>query len=128
MEFPPRLSPESVDPVSAPPARETPAALGYRWPAEWEPHAATWLSWPHNRNSWPDAFEPVPGIFARFVKTLARFEPVHVLAGGSAVWEEAQSLVGGTSNVTLHDIPTNDAWCRDHGPTFLAATPGTRVD
>lgn len=102
----------------------TPASLGYRWPAEWEPHAATWLSWPHNRNTWPDRFEPVPPLFARFVRTLARYEPVHILAGGERVRDEAQALVGAVSNVTWHDIPTNDAWCRDHGPTFLAGPPG----
>ncbi len=144
MQFPPRMTPDpsatgagpastvtnpdvtnpNVTNPAASFAGATPAALGYRWPAEWEPHAATWLSWPHNRQSWPDAFAPVPGIFARFVQTLARFEPVHVLAGGAEVRAEAEALVGGTPNVTLHDIPTNDAWCRDHGPTFLAAPSG----
>jgi agmatine deiminase len=55
----------------------TPAALGYRMPAEWEPHAATWLAWPHNRASWPDKFEPVPGVWAQFVRTLAEQEWIH---------------------------------------------------
>jgi agmatine deiminase len=176
---------------------QTPRALGYRWPAEWEPHAATWLAWPHNRDSWPGKFEPVPEQFAEFVRTLARFEPVHILAGGAKVMAETKSLllplpvgegwgegisaaeassspkknlnphpnplplgegtrqlplpVGegrgeglvpskGSSSfpnpvdphpnpfpqgegtrypITVHDIPTNDAWCRDHGPIFL---------
>ncbi|MFO0901857.1 MAG: agmatine deiminase family protein [Pirellulales bacterium] len=114
----------------------TPAQLGYRWPAEWEPHAATWLSWPHKRASWPDAFEPIPEAFAQFVKAVARYETVHVLAGSHPDAEEdvmarAQSLVGGVPNVVLHDIPTNDAWCRDHGPTFLvgpADAPRALVD
>lgn len=101
-------------------AAETPAALGYRWPAEWEPHSATWVSWPHNRNSWPDAFEPVPDEFAKFVRTLAKFEPVHINAGGDEVFAEATKLVGGLKNVTIHNFATNDAWCRDHGPTFLS--------
>ena len=108
----------------APSATATPASLGYRFPAEWEPHAATWLSWPHNRDSWPDKFEPVPAIWAELVKTLAEFEPVHVLAGGAAVLAEAQSMVGSLPGVTLHDIPTNDAWTRDHGPMFLQAPAG----
>src|SRR6185295_17988935 len=99
----------------------TPAQLGYRWPAEWEPQASVWLSWPRNRNSWPDHFEPVPGEFAQFVRLLAEYEPVNILAGGDEVLEQARSLVGDLKNVTLHDIPTNDAWCRDHGPTFLSA-------
>lgn len=99
---------------------ETPAQLGYRWPAEWEPHEGTWLSWPHRRATWPGDFDAVPPRFAEFARALAKFEPVHILAGGTAVLAEAQRLVGAVPGVTLHDIPTDDAWCRDHGPTFLA--------
>jgi agmatine deiminase len=94
-------------------------------PAEWEPHAATWLSWPHNRDSWPGQFEPVPGIWAELVRALCEVEPVHILAGGEAVMAEARRLVGDLPRVTLHDIPTNDAWMRDHGPTFLSGPAGT---
>lgn len=102
---------------------QTPAQLGYRWPAEWEPQASVWLSWPRNKSSWPNHFEPVPGEFAQFVRLLAEYEPVNILAGGRDVLAEARSLVGHLKNVTLHDIPTNDAWCRDHGPTFLQRPP-----
>ncbi|MCE9547767.1 MAG: agmatine deiminase family protein [Planctomycetia bacterium] len=110
--------------------KETPAALGYRFPAEWEPHAATWLSWPHNRASWPDRFEPVPAIWAEFISILCQREAVHVLAGGEAVMAEARRMVGHLPRVTLHDVPTNDAWCRDHGPMFLsgAGLPPALVD
>ena len=100
-----------------------PAAAGYRWPAEWERHASTWLSWPHNRNSWPGKFDPIPGQFAEMVKVLARYEPVNILAGGDAVMRDARQHLGDTENVTLWEIPTNDAWCRDHGPTFLQGPP-----
>jgi agmatine deiminase len=86
-------------------------------PAEWERHAATWLSWPGH-------FEPVPGIWAELTETLAQFEPVHLCAGGEAVMAEARELVGHLPNVTLHDIPTNDAWMRDHGPMFLVGPAG----
>ncbi|MBR9803404.1 agmatine deiminase family protein, partial [bacterium] len=55
--------------------QHTPKQLGYRWAAEWEPHSATWLSWPHNRDSWPGKFEPVPAVFAQFAKSVAQFEP-----------------------------------------------------
>lgn len=98
----------------------TPAELGYRWPAEWEPHAATWLAWPHNPNTWPGKFEPAPAIWQKLVQTLAEFEPVHINAGGDAVMKQAREMVGGISNVTLHDIPTNDVWARDHGGIFLS--------
>ena len=102
----------------------TPHELGYRMPAEWEPHAATWLAWPHRRKSWPGKFEPIPGVWANLVRTLARFELVQIEAGGDAVMAEARALVGGVANVMLHDIRTNDAWTRDHGPTFLVGPPG----
>ena len=99
----------------------TPAELGYRWPAEWETHEATWLSWPHNRETWPGRYEPVPTEFARLVRTLAECEPVKVLAGGAAL-KEAHEYLAGASNVELLDITTNDAWARDYGPTFLTST------
>jgi agmatine deiminase len=103
---------------------ETPNQLGYRFPAEWEPHAAMWLSWPRNPNTWPGKFAPVPAEFAQFVRALAQFEPVNILAGGEAVLAQARELVGDLSNVRLLDIETNDAWCRDHGPTFLSSRTG----
>src|SRR5437868_6362034 len=106
-------------------ADKTPAQLGYRWPAEWEPQASVWLAWPRNPDTWPGHFEPVPAEFAQFVRLLAEYEPVNILAGGQEVMQQAKSFVGQVKNVTLHDIPTNDAWCRDHGPTFLAS--GSRV-
>ncbi|HJT33868.1 MAG TPA: agmatine deiminase family protein [Pirellulales bacterium] len=102
-----------------------PASFGYRMPAEWEPHAATWLSWPHNRESWPGQFEPIPGVWAQLVDALCQVEPVHILAGGEAVMAEALRLVGHFPRVTLHDIATNDAWMRDHGPMFLTGPAGT---
>ena len=104
-------------------SRNLPAHLGYRWPAEWEPQASVWLSWPRNRATWPGHFEPVPGEFAQFVRLIAEYEPVNVLAGGKEVMAQARALVGDLKNVTLHDISTNDAWCRDHGPTFLSQSP-----
>ena len=93
-------------------------------PAEWERHAATWLSWPHNRDSWPGQFEPIPAIWAELVRVLCETEAVHILAGGQAVMEDARRSVGHLPNVRLHDIPTNDAWMRDHGPTFLVSSSG----
>ena len=98
---------------------ETPASLGYRLPAEWEPHAATWLAWPHNRETWPGMFDRIPSVWAELVRLICRFEPVHVLAAGEAM-AQAEAMVGRLPEVTLHDVPTNDAWIRDHGPTFLA--------
>ncbi len=53
----------------------TPRELGYRFPAEWEPHAATWLAWPHNRDTWPGTFDRIVPQYARFARTIAEFEP-----------------------------------------------------
>src|SRR4029453_11245585 len=98
---------------------ESPAQRGYRCPAEWEPQASVWLSWPRNPDTWPGHFESVPAEFAQFVRLFAENEPVNILAGGVEVMAQAESLVGDLPNVKLHDIPTNDPWGRDHGPTFL---------
>jgi agmatine deiminase len=103
----------------------TPASLGFRMPAEWAPHRGTWLSWPHKEASWPGRFEPVPGIFARMVGELARHEEVHINVGGpdpdmeEAVRALLQRERADLARITFHDIPTNDAWCRDHGPIFV---------
>ena len=94
---------------------------GYRLAAEWEPHAATWLSWPHNRDTWPGSFDPIPDVWTELVRVLAAREPVHILAGGDDVMADASRRVGGLSGVTIHDVATNDAWIRDHGPMFLCA-------
>jgi agmatine deiminase len=106
--------------LSEPP---TPAQLGYRMPAEWDPHRGTWLSWPHKEASWPGKFGPVPGIFAAMVRALADREEVHINVAGPAMEGSVRTLLtdhgADTGNVYFHHNPTNDAWCRDHGPTFL---------
>jgi len=100
-----------------------PAALGFRMPAEWEPHAATWLTWPHNRDSWPGKFEPVPAVWVRMVAALAPGERVEIVVRDSAMHDEVADLLRGAAidpaQVRLHVIPTDDAWMRDHGPTFV---------
>lgn len=98
----------------------SPSALGYRLPAEWEPHVATWLSWPHNHNSWPGKFEPIPAIWAELARLLSGGEEVHIAARPGPVYDQAAAMVGDVKNVFLHPFPTNDAWMRDHGPMFLA--------
>jgi agmatine deiminase len=101
----------------------TPSALGFRMPAEWAPHRGTWLSWPHKGASWPGKFEPVPGIFARMVRELARHEEVHINVGGPDMEEGVRALLqrerADLARIAFHDNPTNDAWCRDHGPIFV---------
>jgi agmatine deiminase len=105
------------------PDSPTPADLGFRMPPEWAPHRGTWLSWPHKEASWPGRFEPVPGIFARMVRELARHEEVHINVSGPDMEEGIRTLLAREcaelARIRFHQNPTNDAWCRDHGPIFV---------
>lgn len=101
----------------------TPRELGYRMPAEWEPHEATWLSWPHNVESWPGKFDHVPAIFAEIVAALHEHERVRILVGSAELEESARRALRARGceapSVRFFRIPTNDAWMRDHGPIFV---------
>ncbi|MDQ6939199.1 MAG: agmatine deiminase family protein [Verrucomicrobiota bacterium] len=102
--------------------KETPAALGYRMPAEWEPHAATWLSWPRREGiSFPAAFDRVMPTFRAMVAALIESEPVCINVCNGAHEAEARDVLRGLPNecITYYEIPTNEPWCRDHGPIFL---------
>ena len=91
-------------------------------PAEWAPQAAVWLSWPHNRATWPGRFRPVPYDYAKFVAAISRFEPVRINAA-AALHPRAKRLCAAAgadmTKVAFYNHPTNDAWCRDHGPIFV---------
>ncbi|RMG70035.1 MAG: agmatine deiminase family protein [Bacteroidetes bacterium] len=108
----------------------TPAALGYTFPAEWAPHRATWLSWPHKEASWPGKLEAVYPVYSEFVRLLSEQEEVHinVLHDEMAAQVERRLQAAGArmDQVFLHLFPTNDAWCRDHGPAFVVR-PGTEA-
>ena len=92
-------------------------------PAEWEPHDATWLAWPHNEDTWPGLLRQVRDIFLDLIRELHQGETVHLLVNDAASGDEVSRLMreGGIDDrsVVLHDIPTADAWLRDSGPTFL---------
>ena len=120
--------PKKPSPLSQPPA-----ALGYRMPAEWEPHDATWLAWPHNRSDWPGKFDGVPWIYAEIIRHLARLERVNILvddepseAKARAVLVRAHVLPEKASapgkpagNLRFLRIPTDRVWTRDYGPIFV---------
>ncbi len=101
----------------------TPAALGYTMPAEWELHEATWLSWPHKEASWPGKFAPVPAIFAELTKRLTDSELVRINVADADFAEQVRVALRKASvdlsRVRFHFNPTNDAWCRDHGPIYV---------
>ena len=91
-------------------------------PAEWEPHAATWLSWPRREGiSFPDAFDRVMPTFREMVAALIESEPVCINVCNGAHEAEARAVLNGLPNecITYYEIPTNEPWCRDHGPIFL---------
>jgi agmatine deiminase len=98
----------------------------YRMPAEWAPHAATWVSWPRNRDTWRAHLPAAQREFAALVRAIAEDEPVRVLVGRPDELAEAQQALHDVPRVECIAIPTNDAWARDYAPTFVvgAETPG----
>ncbi len=105
-----------------------PAELGYRWPAEWEPHAATWLGWPHNAETWPGRLEPARREFAGFVRELAVRETVRLLVPDARAEASAQRHLEAAgadrSRVEILHVATDDSWIRDYGPIFLVREDG----
>ncbi|MBW2282506.1 MAG: agmatine deiminase family protein, partial [Deltaproteobacteria bacterium] len=104
----------SRDATAADPQVRAPRPAALRLPAEWEPHAATWLCWPHNRENWPDDLAEAEAEFEALVAALASSEPVHVLANAPPA-----STALSRANVSLHIVASDDAWLRDTGPTFV---------
>ena len=104
-------------------SNKTPAQLGYRMPAEWEPHAATWLSWPRREGiSFPDSFDRVLPTLREMVRALTESEPVCINIINGAHEAEARAVLDPLPHqecITYYEIPTNEPWCRDHGPIFL---------
>jgi agmatine deiminase len=101
----------------------TPKQLGYHFPAEFARHTATWLSWPHKEASWPGKIETIFPVYAQFVKLVSEGEQVNINVGNVATKEKATSYLvdakADLSRINFFYHPTNDAWCRDHGPAFL---------
>ena len=103
-------------------ASQTPAALGYRMPAEWKPHTATWLSWPRREGiSFPDSFDRVMPVLRSMVEALIESEQVCINVRDAAHEAEAREVLRGlpTERISFQLVPTNEPWCRDHGPIFL---------
>lgn len=107
---------------------KTPKEEGYYMPAEWAEHEGTWLSYPHNEDSWPGKIETIFPSYHLFIKTLAESEEVHINVENLAMRqmvEEALTNIGtAMERVKFHQFATNDAWCRDHGPAFLLIRNG----
>jgi len=99
-----------------------------RWPAEWEPHDATWIAWPHQEHDWPGKLAPIPWVYAEIVRVLAAHERVEILCHSPAVRRMAKRALrahGVTRNVRLHVLPTDRTWLRDSAPTGVHARDGS---
>ena len=110
-------------------ASQTPAALGYRMPAEWQQHEATWLAWPHYHGDWPGKFEPISWVHTEIIRNLARRERVELIVNDTAAQKQARKQLERANtpvkNVLFHRWPTNRVWLRDSGCIFTTAHVGT---
>ncbi len=118
--------------VSTLPTGTLPTSLGYRMPAEWEAHTATWLSWPRRDGiSFPGAYDRILPALAKMVDALADSEPVRINVCSPEHEADVRKILAGararTAHVEFFHIPTNEPWCRDHGPIFLTRSEEPRL-
>ncbi len=101
----------------------SPAKAGFMFPAEWAPHTATWLSWPHKEASWPGKIDTIYGKYCEFIKEVSVGELVRINVADAAMerfaTQHLQAAGISLDRIQFYHFPTNDAWCRDHGPAFL---------
>src|SRR5271165_3307297 len=101
----------------------SPATHAYRMPAEWEPHAATWLAWPHHQGDWPGKFDPIPWVYTEIIRNLARHERVDLIVNDATAEKQARKMLlranAPVNNVRFHRWPTNRGWMRDSGCIFV---------
>jgi agmatine deiminase len=107
---------------------DTPSKFGYRMPAEWERHKATWLAWPHNPEDWPGKFQPIPWIYAEIVRLLSYREKVYIAVQNEVEQRRAESILtrahADLANVEFHQWLTDRVWTRDSGPIFVRNAEG----
>ena len=101
-----------------------PAAWGFRMPAEWEPHASTWFTWPRPEGiSFPDRYDVVPPIYAELIRHLVQHEDVNINVWNADMEQTVRGLLTKhktpLERVHFHHFPAYEPWCRDHGPIFL---------
>jgi agmatine deiminase len=110
------------------PPQPDPVELGLRMPAEWEPHEATWVAWPHCREDWPDKFAAIPWVYTEIVRHLHRSEHVCILVNDIRTAQRVEGLLGRAGidmeSVDFFDFPTDRVWTRDYGPIFIVDAAG----
>jgi agmatine deiminase len=101
----------------------SPATFGFRMPAEWDPHAATWLAWPHYHGDWPGKFDPIPWVYTEIIRNLALHERVELIVNDAAAERKIRKVLdranAALENVRFHRWPTNRSWLRDSGCIFV---------
>ncbi len=106
----------------------TPRALGFRMPAEWEPHEATWIAWPHERADWPGRFTPIPWVYGEIVRKLSQVERVRILAQSDEVEHAARRVLvrvgANLGAVEFYRFATDRVWTRDYAPLFVKNAAG----
>jgi agmatine deiminase len=106
----------------------TPRKLGFRMPAEWEPHEATWIAWPHEKSDWPGKFAPVPWLYGEIVRWLARSERVRILVEDADREQSVRRILkkchADLNAVDFLHHPTNRSWTRDFCPLFVKSKQG----
>ena len=99
----------------------------FRLPAEWEPHAATWIAWPHRRATFLGPFAAIPPVYESLARLIARYEPVRIISAAD-VLAAAREALADAANVSFVEISTSDSWVRDTGPVFLVPRQRTAGD
>jgi agmatine deiminase len=103
---------------------KTPAALGFRMPAEWYPHQSTWLSWPKDPETWPGRVTQVEEIYLQMISALIPHEVVDLLVDDEETERKVRARCGAPARIRFHQIQTVDSWIRDYGPNFLTGPNG----
>jgi agmatine deiminase len=108
----------------------SPAAAGFRMPAEWESHEATWLAWPHEITDWPGKFAPIPLVYGEVIRHLSRVEKVRILVQDSSAEQKARRVLkkcgAQMGAMEFFQVPTDRSWIRDFCPTFVRDGAGQR--
>lgn len=103
---------------------KTPAALGFRMPAEWHPHESTWLTWPKDPETWPDRVTHVEEIYLKMISALIPHETVDLLVDDEETEQQVRARCGAPARLRFHHVQTVDSWIRDYGPNFLIGPNG----
>jgi agmatine deiminase len=110
------------------PLSTTDKPTNYRMPAEWAPHSATWIGWPHNAEDWPGKFQPVPWVYAEIVRHLSQVEDVHILVNDEHAEKRVRRILlragANLARLHFHQWATDRVWLRDSGPIFVKNPQG----